>query len=461
MVTGDETSNTVAPVTVMGTILWSNDTGWDTPKVKYPGGEKYKLIDKYLWVPGLLCSSSGAQYMYLDVRNCWVNFASSSAISRVCDIVGMKNVSVSYNDAFKPFADSITKRCDSNVSDQVPTSVCIGTTRLEIGTDEDGAVLVFTPGRVLTHRTVSSIPRDVYSLCVMPVDLPIYPVRYQFPGKASLLEYVAQVFPDTRDLVTVMWIVGNSVLDPQENPKSLLLSGPGGSGKSTVLRAIYKSMARCCGTLPDGCLTGYTKSMAGVIAEAVASSRMVVCYDVDIEREPLNMAMFKNISGSDYIRVGFNTCKSTCSLALAANGYVDPLGGSVYTSDAIMRRAVCVMMDVNTVEIPRAHAPESVDDLLDFICSCLHIKLKYSHMPVSPLNVALTMCGSRYLEIRDMLRETPGPVPVHKAEEVIQLISIVSGIPLHNVGRKAKLISPLCVTTIDSSIYIKGLVLCV
>ena len=89
------------------------------------------------------------------------------------------------------------------------------------------------------------------------------------------------------------------------------------------MRAVYSCLQSCCGTLPNGCLTSNLRQMPPAVAQVITSCRITVCYDVDLEKENLNMAIFKNISGSDYIRTGYVTCKSNCSLIVGANGAVN------------------------------------------------------------------------------------------------------------------------------------------
>lgn len=70
-----------------------------------------------------------------------------------------------------------------------------------------------------------------------------------------------------------------------------MLYGPGVSGKSTILQMIYACLTGFCGVLPDGSLVGRAKSMSGEITDVIAGCRMVLCYDVDLEKDQLNMSI--------------------------------------------------------------------------------------------------------------------------------------------------------------------------
>src|SRR5699024_9760130 len=79
------------------------------------------------------------------------------------------------------------------------------------------------------------------------------------------------------------------------------------------------------------------------------SSRMVICYDVDLERRNMNIGVFKHNSGGDYVHVGMINAKSACSLALATNGLPNIADEPLYTSDAVVRRLVIVPMIVDVL----------------------------------------------------------------------------------------------------------------
>ncbi len=425
--------------------------------VSYRGGERYRALDELLHQKGLLCNVEGNQFVFVDSSNSWCNLASPAAMARINALMEITNATVNFGISLTPYIDHILKRCDSNISGIVPTSVCVGSSRLEVDLESEPGTIIFQPCRTLVPHKRQRVPTEVYSLCYMPIATHILPTSYTFPGLCTLLGFVAQLFPDLRDLVTLMWHVGNCLIDPSDNPKSLFLCGPGGSGKSTALRAIYNSLQRCCGTLPDGSLTSNLRQMSPDVAEVVTSCRMAVCYDVDLEKEPLNMAIFKNISGSDYIRTKHVTCKSNCSLTMAANGIVDIDKQEVYKTDAIMRRVVCVYMDVAASFIPKERMPNKPDDKLDFACACMHIRLKYDHMPVSPSNVILTLCSSKYEVVMEMLCETEEALTKVECEEVLSIVSYAIGVTRNEVLFKAKLISVPAVFEMDGATYIRGI----
>lgn len=442
---------------VGGSILYARDEGWDKPMVDSEGRKRYDKVDKWLYKQGLMCRCQGGQYVFVDTDNSWCNLASHEAMSRIVTLAGMDNVSISQDRAMRQFNNYIIKRCDSRVSKPVPLSVCIGTRRLEIDIESQPGTMKFFDCRPLLDdipRTAAAVVRTV---CIMPVSTDVYPQEYTFPGQAFVLNYVMDLFADPRDAVTLFWHVGNCILDPISRPKSVMLVGPGGTGKSTLLRQLISCLGTCVSTIPDGSLTSKLKSMPPDVAEAIVGSRMVVCFDVDLEKGDLNMNTFKNISGSDYIRVGHITAISNCSLTLATNGVVDIDKEPEYNSDAIMRRVIAIRMVTNAMTIPPVIVPEDSTVRLDFVCACLYIRLCYDSIPVAPMTVLTTLCASKIGMVLDKVYETLEPINEIQGNGVLVIISVTLGITCLQVAQKVALISPGAVVNLGGSDYIKGL----
>lgn len=440
-----------------GTLQWRKDGAWDKPLVETKGRERFDDIDTWLDKPGLLCRIYGGEYVFVDTSNCWSNLGSSEAMSRINSLVGITNATVNYEKAIRAFIKYIVKRCNARVGKTIPTSVCIGTLRLELELDRDAGILKFQPSRPLLDRMSSTVNAIVASVCIMPIDTVAIPEVYRFPGVGDIVHHLSKLFPDTRDLMTILWHVGNCLVDPVSRPKSVMLCGPGGSGKSTLLQQVYTCLIGCCGILPDGSLTGYTKSMHPDIAEVIAGSRMAICYDVELEKDNLNMGVFKNISGSDYIRVGAISCKTNCSLTLATNGIVDVEKQPQYHTDAIMRRVVCVLMNVAALSIPQTIVPEDPESRMDFICFCIYVRLMYDNMPVSPMSLLLTLCASKIDDVLQYVTETSEEISDLDGIEVLRVLSTALGFRPDEILFKAKLISPITVIKAGDTQILRGL----
>jgi hypothetical protein len=453
----DEVVNSEGPI-VPG-LTWAKDLQWYKPFVKYKGSDRFDAVEAALSSKGLLAIVNGERYMFVDMLNYWCNLAAKVAMLRLCGLMDIKNATVNYPDATVGYNEFIIKRCDANEASTLPVSVCIGTMRLEVTMIPEKKTLLFTESRTVIDREgkTGSVPPVVYQCCIMPIRSTIHPTVYVFPGKCDLLGYIAQLYPDPRDLVTLLWHVGNCIVDPVSNPKSLMLYGPGGSGKSTVLRVIANMLGSCCGLLPDGCLTSPNMAMPVSVASVIASNRMAVCYDVALDKFPLNMSVFKNISGSDYVRVGELSVKTNCSLTIGTNGYPDIEKQPDYTSDAIMRRIVGLYMDVSALDIPVVAEPSGMDDRIDLAAGAVYIRMLYEYIPVTPNTVLSTLTTSFYPEVRNLIEETSDTIGTDEAYEVLCIIGFFIKARPNDVAYKARLVSRTAVYDFEGRMFIKGL----
>lgn len=440
-------------------LTWAKDTDWGKPFVVYKGAERFQAIDESLAMKGLLALINGERYIFVDTLNYWCNLAAKIAMLRLCGLMDIKNATVNYPDATVGYNEYIIKRCDANEATALPVSICVGTMRLEVTMIPEKKMLIFTEARTVIDRAgkIGQVPPIVYQACIMPIRSTIRPTRYIFPGKCDLLGYVAQLYPDPRDIVTLLWHIGNCILDPVSNPKSLMLYGPGGSGKSTVLRIIANMLGSCCGLLPDGCLTSRDNGMPIAVSSVIASNRMAVCYDVALDKFPLNMSVFKNISGSDYVRVGELYVKTNCSLTIGTNGYPDIDKQPEYNEDAIMRRVVGIVMDVSALDIPIIVEPSGADDRIDMVCAATYIRMLYEYMPVSPLRILSTLTASYYTRVLELVEETSDAITTAEAYEVLCIIGRVINARPESVAYKARLVSRTSIYEVEGRLFIKGL----
>lgn len=439
-----------------GSLRVRRDALWDKPLVQLGNRGRFNIIDKQFYKPGLMCRINGGEYMFIDTANYWCNLASPELITRVNAVMDITNATVNFEKAIQSYIKYLIKRCNAKVGKSIPTSVCIGVERLEVQFDIDTGVIEFLPSRVLVEGISTDVNAVVSTACIMPIDLTYIPVQYEFPGEGTVLQYLIKLFPSEQDFLMVLWVIGNSILDPVTRPKSMMLLGPGGSGKSTLLKLINAALTGCCKVLPDGSLTTKSNSMSEKVINAVVSARMAICYDVNLEEDSLNMNIFKNISGSDDIRVGDVTCKSSCSLMLATNGRIDVDKQPLYHEDAIMRRVVCITMRVAALSIPEQVPPDEQDIKIDLICASLYCRLRYEYLPVTPISTLVTLCGSKLDQALVHLRGTRNHVSSIDGGQVLQMLSKVLKLSHDQIVFKAKLISPYAVTTAGGIDILRG-----
>ena len=150
--------------------------------------------------------------------------------------------------------------------------------------------------------------------------------------------------------------------------------------------------------LPDNILSKTYEGVQDKVAQIIVRSRMVTCYELDLNNQKAKMSMFKNVKGSDIVKVGNFSSKAMRSLTIAANGLPDVQRDMEFTSDALSRRMVCVKMDVDTVEAEFEPDPSDPVHMVDLLCACLCVGVKHSHVPTSSDTLLITFYGLLYFK---------------------------------------------------------------
>lgn len=443
----------------MGTLDYRSDTKWDKPVIQLPGSEKWGAIDRHIIKNGFCVDLCGQQMMFLDTSNYWISLVSKTAALRVSQIVGNDNVSVNYTTSYEPYYSKISKASSANSASFLPVSACIGTERVSIEFDATRQSLQFESVPPFpVRRARKEIPDFVYGLCYQPTDHIDIPSVYTFPGIGRIINFIRPLFPDIRSMITYMWVIGNAARDPVARPRCMLLCGHGGAGKSTALRMLAAALSGCVGLLPNNILTKTYEGVEDKVAQVIIRSRMAMCFELDLDNKRINMSMFKNITGSDIVRVDEFSSKAVCSLAIGTNGLPDVQRDPEFMSDALSRRMVCIKMDVDTAEAEFEPDPSNPLQKMDFLCACLYTRVKYNHMPVSPDNLLVTLCGSLYFKSLMLVQEVPvGSVSLLEGREVLALLSgLLSTTPKRLVDR-CRLISMSCVENTPMGFIVRGL----
>lgn len=442
----------------MGELVHRLDVRWNKPAVVLPGSEKWTLIDRHLVSAGLVAELCGQQMMFLDVSNHWISLVSKTAALRVSQMIGNDKVPVNYMTSYEPYYSKISKACGTNSFSFVPISVCIGTERLAVELDREKRTLKFHPVEPYPVKGRKGIPEFVYSLCYQPVDHTIIPSRYSFPGVGTILEFLRPLFPDVRTLVTFMWFIGNTVREPIAKPRCMMLCGHGGSGKSTALRMATAALQGAATLIPDNVLTYEHRSLGEEVAQTAIKSRLITCYELDLDNRKVNMSLLKNVTGSDYVKVGEFMSKAVCSFAIATNGLPDVVKQPDFTSDALSRRMVCLKMDVDTAEAPFEPDPGGAVDKADFLCACIYIRMCYSHIPMSPDSMLMTLCGSKYFEALKLVDVNAGPqVSAVDGRAAVAVISGLMNTGPHRIIERCRLISMSSISPTPVGHVIKGM----
>lgn len=434
-------------------VVFVEDDDWDFMPGDDDSLERYYNLTDRVVNMGYLAYSGGNMYFYVDASRQWSLLMARDSLARICGILGTKNVSVSTAETVEHYYPWLAKRSIVNAALPLQRSMCIGTRRLEISLEGDG--IIFSRSRRLTEVPDHADQRAA-EMCISPIMSTKLPAAWRWPGGGAIYNHIVPLFTDPRDMLTFMWHVGNCIVDPMQTPRCMMLTGPGGSGKSTILNAIINTLQGCSGALPDGTFTAHQPAVGEKVLKQLLSSRMVTCGDVDLEARKMDMHALRTIASADYITLGAYRSLIRCSLTLATNGLMDPKYEFVAVSDSIIRRMIVLYMDATASSLTKEELPQSQEARGDFACACAYIRLKYAHVPITPRTALLTIMGARYLEVKHMLEEVDEPT----FSDYIAVASIVQtavGIPAEDVGYKAHLISRDCVIEIGGRKFLKGL----
>ena len=436
-------------------LQYEEDIGWDA----VPSGEdtdRYRKLEQRLYLMGYMASRAGNHYVYIDVEHVWHLLMSRTAQARICAIAGMKNVSTGGAEATSFFITWLTKRCASRISLPPQNSVCFGTRRLEVSLDGD--ILKFNDSRSLIGVAASAEER-AREMCISPVSVTKIPRMWRSPGAGAVHNYIAPLFEDPRGLMLLKWHIGNCLLEPMGTPRTLMLAGKGGGGKSTILNIIASAMGTCCGTLPSGTFTTGKENrdrLSDEVVKQLVGSRMVLAYDVNLESRRLNTHAIKEICGEDLITDGVYTSRLICSVIMATNGYIRAIEEPVVRTDAIIRRMIVLPMTVKALHVPKVRAPELEAGFIDFLCSCVHAKLLSPNAPVYYDVLLASICHDNYATALELIEEHEEP----ELNDYMDVLSILHTITLFSTDEiiyKVQLLSPDCIYTMYGMKFIKGL----
>ena len=429
------------------------DEGWDGQIAPGTRPKGFKNIDSQLLDHGLVQYSHGNTYLYLTSSNSWSVFVAAEAQVQLCSLVGSENASVNYLAACIPYIGYLEKHALRTTS--IPTSICIGTWRMSIFLNEqEDKIVLQKASNIASIR--DGIDERIGSFCVMPCAFDEIPRSWTPGGPERLLRYLSVLFPEVKTLHTIMWIIGNCIIDPGTSSKFLLLYGPGGTGKSTIIRAVEALLKGCCSTIKPGTLTDIKDDISLDTAKAIASNRMLTAGEINLESSKLNLHNVKVMTGHDSISVPPIKVTTRCSIVAGCNDLPDPTIQKSWMTTAISRRTVVVLMNVNTALIPKRQMPDAVEDLEDFLMASSYIRLTYPSMPITTKDALYSLLGDRYNHIFSKI-EIDDKATDQEIFDANSQIEIYLNIPLHSLGELAAVKTPDAVKIIGSISFLKDI----
>lgn len=408
----------------------------------------YENLQRKLIQKGLTAYSKGNIYVYQVASNSWSTLASEEVQIQINSITGAENASVSYAGAATPFARFIRK-CSRRTT-AIPVSICIGTRRLKVAQTEGGLILV--ESEPIAH-VAEGLDARIASFCVMPCDFDMYPTMWKnVPGK--LFRYLQVLFNNPVDLMTIMWLVGNGLIDPGMLSKFLLLHGTGGTGKSTVIRAIERACIGCCATIGGASLTSRRIELHPDVAKLVVSHRFVTAGEIGASS--LNTQALKEMTGHDTLAIKPLSTVARCTVVAASNQLPDPSVTTEWTSTAMTRRSVIVPMNVLTKTLPHVKEPDTAEDNIDFIMHCVYIRTIHPSMPISIKGILQTILGNEYYLLVDSLEEIDNP-SMQESIDVTFYLDYMMGLSVGTLGTLTSMISNTAVVRYGDNDFIAGI----
>lgn len=458
--------NRVAAVTV---TMSEDDPSWGIQEL-FPGQEKLKpdkvkQLEEKLEKYKLVCMWGGDILVFNPSLCFWSSVHTSSSAVFINSITGNENASVAYLGSLRPYISNLYRMSLSNIASAVPTSICVGCQRLAISRYDSQSMELEPCKPILSSMATNPKMHTLAAMCVKPVLSKVFLPQWDLSHSTPACDFISQFLMDKCDLKTIMWCVGNSLLDPSDASKALIFSGPGGRGKSNIMNCIKDTLVGASSAITPDMLYNTNKSDGKMekLVDNMISFRIVSAGDVDSGRRGLDYSVIKNLTGHEYMSTSTGQAKTACTLMYSCNKLEDPSTNHIWRSEALMRRAVVVWMDKVLPEV-KSLAPQTDEERLSFMYRCVHTRLIHKDMPISPLNVLFTLLGCRAKDALAYFREDdPDRISPHQALVATTLVGVKmeagADAHPHAVGELARAISRSSVKTVQGMYVIKGIAL--
>lgn len=371
---------------------YPEDEGWCDQLTGADVPAAFEDLNNVLIRQSLVCRIRGDVYLYSTASNHWEPLYSKEAMVQIVSIIQAKNVSVNYEKAVSPFINYLVKKAVD--ADSYPTSICLGTWRLrpERLEPSDFNSLSLQPVIGLLSQPPGSDAR-ISGVCCRPLMFRKRPSVWSELGCDIVRDHILRLFPDDTDMLCLQWIVGACLMDPVRRSTFALLYGPGGNGKSTVIRALASTLRGASAAIPEQHITSKTSGLHTDVIEPIVSKRLLYCGDVDLKNHNLNLGFVRSATGQDTVSTPLGVTSVCCSVVLGSNSLPSYKTQKDWLTAAIMRRVIVLPMFVNAMSIKAPELPDSEDAYITFALRCVHTKMTYEYPPVSTLSVMMTLFG--------------------------------------------------------------------
>lgn len=360
-------------------------------KITTPEG--LKILNEIIR-PNLVVKTSDSVYLWSSNCSEWVHMSSPEGAEVIRGMLGL-NAPVNWLMAILPYARMIMKNAGENI--QLPQSICISNTRysLEVMLKGNRYVAEFRPCRQLVKALPSSMDACAHTFAVSSIWHTVVPRSIESTYITAIERYIKPLFPNPVDMETFMWILGNAVTDPVSEHRILFLHGPGGTGKSTLMRLIHSMMSGTTRALDPAEITDPSRRrISHDLVMSLISTRMMVSPDVEIKDGYINLQTLKIITGGDYLsdsKVSGLLVKAGTSVALGVNHLPTLKGTPRWGTSAVLRRSVVVNMEVKARNLEGGDRQHNAKELTEFLMKCALTYASKPNLPISTYSLVTTL----------------------------------------------------------------------
>jgi energy-coupling factor transporter ATP-binding protein EcfA2 len=442
---------------------YPEDEGWCDQLTGAEVPTAFTDLNDSLISRSLVCRIRGDVYLYSSASNHWEPLYSKEAMVQIVSIIQAKNVSVNYEKAVSPFINYLVKKATD--ADSYPTSICLGTWRLrpERPKEGDSGSLVLQPVTGLLPQVLDSDVR-ISGVCCRPLTFRKKPSSWSEAGCDIVRDHILRLFPNDKDMLCLQWIVGACLMDPVRRSTFVLLYGPGGNGKSTVIRALASTLRGASAAIPEQHITSKTSGLHSDVIEPIVSKRLLYCGDVDLKNHDLNLGFVRSATGQDTVSTPLGVTSVCCSVVLGSNSLPSYKVQKDWLTAAIMRRVIVLPMFVNAMSITAPELPDSEDAYITFALRCVHTKMAYEYPPISTVSVMMTLFGIEWGSYSHLFTIDDPPSSKDKEVAMIEAMGLLEALLSRSIGSIAELVSCISKSAVVHAYgvpCIRGLFCCV
>lgn len=431
------------------------DEGWNSEIVPNLRPAAARNIQIAVGDKGLIAKSRGTIYVFMGASNCWGSLTDVETLKQLCDTADYRNVSVSIQAAAEPYFRMIQNNARRIGS--IPVSICLGTRRYEIKLDGETIHLLECTGIV---NSAPELDSRVSGFCHMPCmfkQIPSTWTRGPEDKQCRLYRYFRLLFPDVVEFKTILWILGSAAVDPAHMSKFLLLYGPTRTGKTGLVESISDILPGCTGVMDASqlmCKRGIP--LHKDVARLMASNRVITTGELDFEGCDINTHRIKEMTGHDSVPIPPLRVATRCSIISSSNNLPDPEKQKDWLHDAIARRAVVVPMHVKADNLPRGERPDSEEDCIDMLLTCVYEFISNPYMPISIRCVLYSILGNWYAARLDVILLDENAT-MQQIMDVHAYIEHSLSMQPSTLGELAALRSPLCTVNYSGTPFIRNI----